>query len=103
MACMKTVITLAIAALLFLQATGLDVVVASQDCATTCPTDGPDGSCAPLCPDCVCCPTLRSCVEPDCALSSPHTSTMAAEIERASMPLEADPADIFHIPKAALA
>ena len=100
---MKIILAIGIAGLLFLQVTGLDLVVAPEACTTTCPTDGPDGSCAPLCPDCFCCPTLRSCIQPDHGFSSPLASTMAPRTERKPLPLSAHPVDIFHIPKAALA
>ena len=99
---MRPILTLSIAALLLLQATGLDVVVASQTCSTTCPTDEADGACGPLCSDCFCCPTLRSCVQPDSGLSLPLVSTLAPEAERTPLPPKADPADIFHVPKTAL-
>lgn len=100
---MKTIITLGIATLLFFQASGLDVVVAPEACTRSCPTDGPDGSCAPFCPDCSCCPTLRSCIQPDSAFPSPLTSTMAPQAELKPLPVRPAPTDIFHIPKAALA
>ena len=100
---MKLIITIGIAGLLFLQATGLDLAVAPEACTTTCPTDGPDGSCAPLCADCFCCPILRSCIQPDNGFSSPLACARAPEPEREPLPLTADPADIFHIPKTQLA
>ena len=100
---MKSIITLGIAAFLFLQATGLDVVVAPQACASACPGDEPDGNCAPFCEDCYCCPTLRSCVQPDSAFVSPLVPKMALEPEMEPLPPRPAPADIFHIPKTALA
>jgi len=100
---MKRTIVLGIAALLFLQATGLDVVVAPQACTRACPTEEPDGTCAPLCSDCFCCPSMRSCIQPGYVFSAPFGSTSAPHTDRAPLPLQTAPVDIFHIPKAALA
>jgi len=61
--CIKTLIPLRIRALVMLQATGMDVVIAPQDCERSRATDAPDGMCAPLCSDCYCCPTLRTCAQ----------------------------------------
>ncbi|HET9481283.1 MAG TPA: hypothetical protein VFP98_05955 [Candidatus Polarisedimenticolia bacterium] len=100
---MKASAAFAILVLLFLQSTGLALGAEPLTCRERCPTDGPDGSCAPLCPECVCCPTLRSCVRTQWVFSSPFASAMAPDAETQPPPLEAEPAEIFHIPRAALA
>jgi len=100
---MKPIVALGIAALLFFMATGLEVVVASQACVRTCPTEGPDGDCGPACPDCFCCPSLRSCIQPDGCISSPPASTIALVAQPEPPSTKADPADIFHVPKTTLA
>ncbi len=100
---MKMLVAVGIASLLTLQATGLELAVAPLNCAQTCPTDGQDGACAPLCTDCFCCPTLRSCVQVEGQLPSPLISMPAGEPEQTPAPLRANPSEIFHIPRIALA
>ncbi|MGH9869521.1 MAG: hypothetical protein ACREAA_15315 [Candidatus Polarisedimenticolia bacterium] len=100
---MKTMMTFCIMALLLLQATGLDVAVAPIDCQEGCPTDGPDGACAPLCPDCVCCPVLRSCIQPESPKVPCATTQAPRAAEECNFPADAEPAEIFHVPRSPLA
>lgn len=100
---MKPLLTLGIGALLLLQATGLNAFLAPLPCADGCPEDGPDGNCAPMCDECVCCPALRSCAQPEVVVLLPAASCMTTTAESRVMPAHAAPADIFHVPKHTLA
>ena len=96
---MKPTLTLAIGVLLLLQTTGLVAIVAPLPCTDGCPEDGPDGACAPLCDECVCCPTVRSCEQPGFMVGSPQFSLLRRATERRIPSPDTAPADIFHVPK----
>ena len=100
---MKTIIAFGIAGLLLLQATGLDVFIAPQDCERSCATDGQDGVCAPMCSDCYCCPTLRTCLQPEGTLLLAFDGVIASLAETERAPQKATASDIFHVPKTLLA
>lgn len=95
---MKSLTAQALIVLVFLLATSLGSAFAPP-CETGCAGDGPDGTCAPLCQDCACCPTLASGVQVDVVISSPAQVVLAPPPGRQTLPRDTDPSDIFHIPK----
>ena len=99
---MKSLTAQALIVLVFLLATSLGSAFAPP-CETGCAGDGPDGTCAPLCQDCACCPTLRTGVQVHGVLSILCLIVIAPHLERQPVPRDADPSDIFHVPKPALA
>ncbi len=99
---MKSLLTVALVGLLGLQALGLDTLLVTRECEEGCPTDGSEGSCAPFCPDCVCCPTLRSFVQPEPAGLPLSLATRATRFEAQSVCPVPPAGDIFHVPRASL-
>lgn len=72
-------------------------------CEQRCPDDGPDGTCPPFCSDCYCCSypiSVVSSSQPDPFLPTPSQAKVESSRETG---LEAEPRDIFHVPKARLA
>lgn len=100
---MRSTVVLALTGLLLLQAADLGSVLAPRQCSDGCPADRGQDDCAPLCPDCGCCPTLRTGIQADILPSTPPLSALVIETARQCLPSSAEPADIFHIPKTPLA
>jgi hypothetical protein len=79
------------------------VLLEPRDCSQHCPDDGSDGTCAPNCLDCVCCPHLKvMTVASEARSSSPRQAPCIPDREQVAPP-SPEPDDILHIPKPLLA
>ena len=88
--------------LLGLHATSLDLALAPTPCEQDCSGDGPEGTCAPLCLECACCPTHRTLAQAEDIHAAPALAMLASEPEAESLPASAEPAEILHVPRPTL-
>lgn len=91
-------------AILLGQAAGLSAFLAAeQGCTEKCPGDSPDGTCPPACQFCACCTAPRT-LPPESGTTMPVPAVGQRVPSRGDeAPPSAEPREILHVPKLALA
>lgn len=95
---------LAVLALFLGQALASPTFAALEACSTTCPDDGPDGRCGPICIDCTCCTHAARPLAANPVVPIPPTPP-AREIvaDEGPAPRATNAQDVFHVPRSNLA